>query len=150
MAELTDTQAECQAKMGMLVLRDCGQAAVAACDTCGRPVCGAHQTPVAAGIACPECAAQDEGVAEAGPVKRARRRSRWYRSYGYRPYYYHHYGPGYHHHYYSDHDYRTFDDTGPAGAAAVAAAASAADDIDGATDAADDVSETDFDGYDES
>ncbi len=97
MAELTDTQAQCQAKVGMLVLRDCGQTAAAACDTCGRPVCRSHQTPVAAGIACPECAAQDQGIADQGQVKRARRRRRWYSSYGYRPYYYHHYGPGHHH-----------------------------------------------------
>ena len=97
MADLTDSDAQCRAKVGMLVLRDCGAEAVAACDACGRPICRAHQCPVAQGVSCPECAARDEQTARVTPAARtARRRSRWYRSHRYRPYYYGGYGHRHH------------------------------------------------------
>ena len=114
MGELTDPNAECRAKVGMLVLRDCRERARAVCDLCGRPVCNAHQSPCQQGIACPECAAEattteQQKAAAAPEVKKARRRRRWYRQRHYRPYYFGH-RHGYYDHYYSDQDYRTFDD----------------------------------------
>ena len=155
MADLTDSDAQCRAKVGMLVLRDCGAEAVAACDACGRPICRAHQCPVAQGVSCPECAARDEQTARVTPAARtARRRSRWYRSHRYRPYYYG--GYGHRHHYYSDGDYRTFDRgeageaeapaEGPAEEAGALAEAEDPDAADGFDDAdADDFGPGDFD-----
>jgi hypothetical protein len=44
----------CTVTTGFFILGRCGQAAVASCPACGRPVCGAHAGPN--GV-CPECAA---------------------------------------------------------------------------------------------
>jgi hypothetical protein len=143
MAELTETGVQCRAKVGMLVLRDCSSQAVAACDVCGRPICKFHLTRLGNQVSCPECAVENPQARRERPVRRARRRRRWYRGYGYRPYYY---GP-YYHHYYSDHDYRTLsstervDETGAADEAGMATADELDDaDADAAFDLADDES----------
>ncbi len=119
----------CQAKKGLLFLRDCGGPAIAACHLCGRPVCSAHQVKEEKGTVCPECASQAETTTteqqdgtvtttgQPNVVSRSRYRRRYYSHYGYSPYFYGH------SHYYSDHDYRTFDRTGTTAAVAVGAGA---------------------------
>ena len=95
----------CQAKKGLMFLRDCGAPAIAACHLCGRPVCSAHQVKDEKGSICPECASQAETTTTeqqdgttttttAGTtgipnvVSRSRYRRRYYSHYGYSPFYY--------------------------------------------------------------
>ncbi len=100
--------ANCKAKKGLLVLRDCGKTATAACSSCGIPVCSKHQVVVSQGVTCPDCASRDTTVPSKGHVGRSRRRSRYYDNYRYDPYYYGH--GHYHSHYYSDHDHHSVSD----------------------------------------
>ena len=119
-------QGICQAKKGLLFLRDCGAAATAICRKCGRPICEKHQIREEEGLLCPECLAHAEDARErdeeqasamdrSGPGFRAGRRRYYYDNYHYIPIYYGHY------HYFSDHDYRTFDEGTLDDAAALAA-----------------------------
>lgn len=121
----------CQAKKGLLFLRDCGGPAIAACHLCGRPVCSTHQVKDEKGSVCPECASQTDtttieqqegtitSTGQPNVVTRSRHRRRYYSHYGYMPYFYGH------SHYYSDHDYRTFDRTDQTAAVAAGAAMAA-------------------------
>lgn len=115
----------CQAKKGLLFLRDCGAAATAACQKCGRPICPTHTVDLEPGPTCPECVAEEQkneplvepgtkGVSSA--VYRSRHRRHYYDNFHYVPFYY-----GYSH-YYSDRDYRTFDETPEVEAASLALA----------------------------
>jgi len=105
----------CHARVGLLVLRDCGEPAVANCRQCGRSLCGAHQVLTEDGPTCPECIARQEQFGTpTDAATAARSRNRYYDRYGYDPFYT---GSS---HYYSDHDYRTLD----AGSASQAVAAS--------------------------
>lgn len=108
------TSGICQAKKGMLFLRDCGSAAIAQCHKCGRPVCTAHQLMDGSQTICPDCFTQDDTIdhqpkpdvtnrTAATTTRRYRTRSSYYSRYGYTPFYFGH------SHYYSDRDYRTFD-----------------------------------------
>ena len=47
----------CRVKVGLLILRDCKEPAVAECCRCGRGVCGLHQVIRPEFTYCPECAA---------------------------------------------------------------------------------------------
>lgn len=87
----------CQAKVGMLVLRECGQSAVRVCQMCNKPICEAHQNQTKQGIICPDCAAGLPGEQVSPQAERARRRGFYYGQYGYHPHHYH------------DHDYQTLD-----------------------------------------
>ncbi|MFH1092018.1 MAG: hypothetical protein V1742_10670 [Pseudomonadota bacterium] len=99
----------CQAKKGLLFLRDCGAQAASSCHLCGRPICSQHTIQDAKGPECPDCVskARTEGgaqtVTRSGPLFRTSQRHHYYGRYGYLPFYF---GHG---HYYSDRDYRTFD-----------------------------------------
>jgi hypothetical protein len=114
----------CRVKVGLLILRDCKEPAVAECCRCGRAVCGLHQVLRPQFTYCPECAAQveqsgqDPNAVPAAPVpptagalpdanlERVRQRQEYYRDYGYCPYYYGH------HYYFSDSDYHVFGEKG--------------------------------------
>ena len=104
----------CQAKKGLIFLRDCGAPAISQCRLCGRPVCENHQIVDEMGGLCPECGVKEENVADPSESRLSRYRSRndYYDRYHYYPVYYGH------SHYFSDRDYRTFDDTSEAGTAA--------------------------------
>lgn len=95
---------QCRAKVGLLVLRDCGNPAVAECPGCGKAVCAEHIVAAPGGTMCPECAARDPLAPSAGAVGRARTRRDYYDDYGYEPYYYG--GPGY----FSRRDYETMEE----------------------------------------
>jgi hypothetical protein len=104
----------CQAKKGLLFLRDCGEVAMAGCHLCGRPICVKHQVPTEKGPQCSECAARASGEnasatasgpGRLNPVNRARFRSRYYNDYAYVPYHFGHHSGSF----YSDHDYHTFE-----------------------------------------
>jgi hypothetical protein len=96
---------DCHARVGLLVLRDCGRPGVASCHLCGRSLCLAHQVLTEQGPTCPDCVGQQEqfGGAPTEAAATARSRNQYYDSYGYTPFYT---GSS---HYYSDRDYRTFD-----------------------------------------
>lgn len=51
----------CRAKIGLLVLRECGDAVLEACRKCNIPLCAKHSVTTFEGIACPDCAAQESG-----------------------------------------------------------------------------------------
>lgn len=70
----------CQARMGLLVLRECGAPATGFCGSCGKSVCVAHQV----GASCPDCAAfNQEGDTETDPVAQdAAVRKSYYDEYG--------------------------------------------------------------------
>jgi hypothetical protein len=93
---------DCKAKVGLLVLKECGRVAVGSCAICGIPICTRHQVAAPQGAACPDCAARDEKMEPRGNVGRARRRSSYYSHYGYYPLFYGHH--------YNDHDRQAFDD----------------------------------------
>ena len=89
--------ATCRHKVGLLSLRDCGEMAVSQCTDCNRPVCQKHRKMVTkegkGEVLCIECYLQqvsEEKAINAGIDREYRRRS-FYRSTGYRPYYYGHY-----------------------------------------------------------
>ena len=94
----------CHARVGLLIVRDCGKPAVANCLLCGRALCVVHQVFTEDGPTCPECIARDEQFGTpTEAVVAARSRNRYYSLYNYDPSYS---GTS---HYYSDHDYRTLD-----------------------------------------
>ncbi|MEW5725264.1 MAG: hypothetical protein AB1896_19275 [Thermodesulfobacteriota bacterium] len=121
----------CQAKKGLLFLRDCGAPALAQCHLCGRPVCEAHQVLSEKGPQCPECAAQSQpgdiltrSAGRGDATSRAWLRGDYYDRYHYLPWYFGHAS------YYSDRDYRTFDEARSEEAAAAVAAREGAEDVD--------------------
>ena len=72
----------CQARAGLLVLRMCGEPAVGACGTCGRPLCLMHQVMGGMGMACPECAATQGDYETNEYAREAANRNDYYNSYG--------------------------------------------------------------------
>lgn len=72
----------CQARAGLLVLRMCGEPAMGACGTCGRPLCMLHQVMGGAGMTCPECAALHGGSEDNEQAREAANRNDYYNSYG--------------------------------------------------------------------
>ncbi len=50
----------CQARMGLLVLRGCEEPAVGACAVCGKGLCAMHQVMGEQGMTCPECSGSPE------------------------------------------------------------------------------------------
>jgi len=78
-------------------LRDCGEAAASQCSTCNRPVCQKHRKIInvegKGEVLCVECYLQQasEERALSADIDREYHRRRFYRSTGYRPYYYGHY-----------------------------------------------------------
>ena len=96
---------KCKAKVGMLILRDCGELASEKCASCGIPICLDHMTNLPGkGLVCPNCADSDPDTADKHPFSRTRRRRHYHSHYGYSPYYYGH------HRYYSDSDRRSVED----------------------------------------
>jgi hypothetical protein len=112
----------CHARVGLLVLRDCGKPAVASCHLCGRALCEAHQVLTEEGPTCPDCVAmRGEFHTPTDEVAAARTRRHYYNDYGYTPHY------AGNTHFYSDTDYRTFDQQQASlGSQAAPAAAAAA------------------------
>lgn len=111
--------AMCKAKVGLLVLRGCGDPAIGACALCGMPLCSQHMvTGQDGGIRCPDCGLRDPDMASRQDLKEGRERESYYDEYGYHPYMY--WGMGR----YSSRDHETlaadqkeagagFPDTGP-------------------------------------
>ena len=62
----------CQARMGLLVLRGCEEPAVGACAVCGTPLCAMHQVMGPQGMSCPDCSGSPE----------AEERKEYYNTYG--------------------------------------------------------------------
>ena len=102
MEDFSDNRS-CKAKVGLLFLRDCGGVVQTNCVLCKRPICRNHCVESEQGIVCPECGASLKHTADDPRVDKATRRNRYYRDYGYSPFYYGSY------HYYSDMDYQTFE-----------------------------------------
>ena len=71
----------CQARMGLLVLRDCGDPATGFCGQCGKAICAAHQT----GTSCPECAVAQGQDASDPNAQQAASRNAYYQQYGQAP-----------------------------------------------------------------
>ena len=98
----------CHNKCGLFFLRDCKSPATRLCDTCGRPVCPAHQIVWNEGTLCGECfvaQARTSGDAtqQADDVNLEGKREEFYNKNGYRPFY------SGHHQYFSDADFQTFE-----------------------------------------
>ena len=72
----------CQAQMGLLVVRECGAPATAACCMCGRQVCATHTVMGQTGPACPDCAAANPAYAKNDDTDIAASRNEFYRPYG--------------------------------------------------------------------
>lgn len=87
----------CECKIGLLLPRVCGAAAIGACPQCGTPGCESHLVPGPAGMLCPECAATSDGFGDSEQAQEASRRKSYYSAYGDRP----EYGE---HGYFSQHD----------------------------------------------
>lgn len=77
----------CRAKRGLLFLHDCGDAAVAGCHLCGRPVCMVHQTLDEVGTICPDCYVLQghDTTADGIDDRRPGWRERYYDKFGYTP-----------------------------------------------------------------
>lgn len=73
----------CQAHVGLLVLRACGQPAMGACSSCGTPLCALH---LGAGT-CPTCMLTRGNPEENELTREAATRNQYYESYGGRPQY---------------------------------------------------------------
>ena len=112
----------CQAKKGLLFLRDCGAPAISQCHLCGRPVCENHQIVDELGGLCPECGRKEGKLQDSSTSRRSNYNSRYdyYDRYHYYPIYYGH------SHYFSDTDYRTFDNVSQEGTAGFVAGGMAA------------------------
>jgi hypothetical protein len=79
--------APCKARVGLLVLRVCGEPAAAACTRCGLPLCSQHMLIAPdGGPRCAECALQDPEMASNPELRRSRLRDEYYDDYGYDPY----------------------------------------------------------------
>lgn len=68
----------CQAQVGLLVLRVCGQPAMGACSSCGLPLCGLH---LGAGT-CPSCMLTRGNPEENDLTREAANRHQYYETYG--------------------------------------------------------------------
>jgi hypothetical protein len=95
----------CQAKKGLMFLRDCGAPAVGNCRLCARPICEIHRIADERGGLCPECGLKEGKTPDpaAGRLSNFQSRNDYYDRFHYAPIYYGH------SHYFSDTDYRTFD-----------------------------------------
>jgi len=71
----------CQAQMGLLVLRTCGDPSAGFCGQCGKAICAAHQV----GGSCPGCAADDPQNAQDPTAQEAANRQSYYEQYGQAP-----------------------------------------------------------------
>ena len=106
--------AKCAIKKGFLILHECKRETSKICPSCGRPACDEHMVMDEAGKSwlCVDCHGRKMGEQEISPDN-ARRgsgwnygyRDRYYRDYGYSPYYY----GSYYDSYYDDYDTRAFD-----------------------------------------
>lgn len=68
----------CQARMGLLVLRECGAPAMGFCGSCGKSVCATHQV----GSSCPDCGMLDQQNQEDPVAQDAATRNSYYQEYG--------------------------------------------------------------------
>ncbi len=68
----------CQAQVGLLILRACGQPAVGFCGSCGIPLCGLH---VGAGT-CPNCMLAGGNPNQSELTHEAAARNEYYQAYG--------------------------------------------------------------------
>ncbi|MGJ5820010.1 hypothetical protein [Paludibaculum fermentans] len=68
----------CQAHVGLLVLRSCGQPAMGACSSCGMALCGMH---LGAGT-CPTCMLTRGNPEENDLTREAATRNQYYDTYG--------------------------------------------------------------------
>ncbi|MBN1106019.1 MAG: hypothetical protein JXL84_21595 [Deltaproteobacteria bacterium] len=76
----------CRARVGLLVLRVCGEPATAACTLCGLSLCSQHILIGQDGAPrCPSCALQDPDMASRPEFRRSRVRDEYYHDYGYEP-----------------------------------------------------------------
>lgn len=82
----------CKHKLGLLSLRDCKAPAVAKCENCGRPVCQEHQKVLSIdqkdSVLCVECYLERASETDTPHDHNEYQRHSFYRSTGYRPYYY--------------------------------------------------------------
>ncbi|MDX2154113.1 MAG: hypothetical protein SFV54_25460 [Bryobacteraceae bacterium] len=68
----------CQAKIGLLVLRPCGEPVAAICPGCGLPLCATHGI----GGQCPDCRLATGNLDEDDPGGDAVTRHQYYRQFG--------------------------------------------------------------------
>ncbi|MBN9659812.1 MAG: hypothetical protein J0H49_16625 [Acidobacteria bacterium] len=73
----------CQAHVGLLVLRACGQPAIGSCASCGMPLCGLH---LGAGT-CPTCLLTRGNPEDNELTREAATRNQYYETYGERSQY---------------------------------------------------------------
>lgn len=71
----------CQARMGLLVLRECGDPSTGVCGHCGKALCAAHLV----GTSCPECAVAQGEDATGPTAQEAASRNAYYQHYGQAP-----------------------------------------------------------------
>ncbi len=109
--EASGAEGPCRAKIGLLVLRDCGAPSRTECVLCSRGLCGEHRQKGTEGDLCPECALTQGAPIRTASLARAHQRHRFYAEHHYRPWFYHrHYGHSTTHDgYFDDYDHRTFD-----------------------------------------
>jgi len=72
----------CQWQSGLLVMRECGQPAMAGCSMCGRSICMAHSVPGPNGMACPQCASSAEGYEDTEDTEIAETRGQYAQQFG--------------------------------------------------------------------
>jgi hypothetical protein len=72
----------CQYRMGLLTMRECGAPAAAGCAVCGTTICQAHMVMGQYGPACPQCAAANPGYQQNEDTELAAAREEYYRPYG--------------------------------------------------------------------
>lgn len=72
----------CQWRMGMLTMRECGAPAGSGCASCGMTLCGAHAVMGPNGPACPQCASSQEGYGQTEDTEFAASRQEFYQPYG--------------------------------------------------------------------
>ncbi len=98
----------CRMKVGLLVLRTCGEEAVDTCSTCGRPICPKHRIKQSGLVQCLDCALDGPMESESPRLWQAYERRVRYRAARYHPLYLSDSG------YYGEDDYRVFDERGEA------------------------------------
>lgn len=95
---MSDHEYGCQAKVGLLSLRDCDRMSAGTCSQCQIRICNRHGVLSDEGqMLCPECAADRPELKRKEPARRSRMRRGFYSRYGnryggYSPYYF---GAGY-------------------------------------------------------
>ncbi len=79
----------CQARVGLLILRECAKPAVCACSECGLPLCSEHAIAGTQGVfLCPDCGLRAPQVKPSDEVELSRQRRHYYDAYHYIPRYY--------------------------------------------------------------